>query len=104
IVASEQAHYTHKRISSVLQLDFDSVPCDDSGRMDVDALESKLKIGDVGTVVATLGTTATGSVDPLDGILALRERYEFRVHVDAAYGGYFKLASNLSARAEKSFA
>src|SRR6266704_2847963 len=25
ILASEQAHYTHKRISSVLQLDFDSV-------------------------------------------------------------------------------
>src|SRR5437870_5233394 len=104
ILASEQAHYTHKRISSVLQLDFDSVACDNHGRMDVDALESRLKTGDVGTVVATLGTTATGSVDPLADILALRERYEFRVHVDAAYGGYFKLASNLSARAEKSFA
>ena len=104
ILASEQAHYTHKRISSVLQLDFDSVACDDHGRMDVDALESRLKTGDVGTVVATLGTTATGSVDPLADILALRERYEFRVHVDAAYGGYFKLASNLSVRAEKSFA
>src|SRR5947207_5887389 len=104
ILASEQAHYTHKRISSVLQLDFDSVACDEHGRMDVDTLESRLKTGDVGTVVATLGTTATGSVDPLADILALRERYEFRVHVDAAYGGYFKLASNLSARAEKSFA
>jgi len=104
ILASEQAHYTHKRISSVLQLDFDSVACDNHGRMDVDALESRLKEGDVGTVVATLGTTATGSVDPLAEILALRERYEFRVHVDAAYGGYFKLASNLGALAEKSFA
>src|SRR6184192_1088420 len=104
ILASEQAHYTHKRISSVLQLDFDSVACDEHGRMDVDTLESRLKTGDVGTVVATLGTTATGSVDPLADILALRERYEFRLHVDAAYGGYFKLASNLSARAEKSFA
>src|SRR5690349_14089754 len=38
ILASEQAHYTHKRISSVLQLDFDSVACDNFGRMDVDAL------------------------------------------------------------------
>src|SRR6267154_6827080 len=83
ILASEQAHYTHKRISSVLQLDFDSVACDNHGRMDFDALESKLKTGDIGTVVATLGTTATGSVDPLADILALRERYEFRVHVDA---------------------
>ena len=104
ILASEQAHYTHKRISSVLQLDFDSVACDNDGRMDVDALESRLKTGDVGTVVATLGTTATGSVDPLTEILALRDRYEFRVHVDAAYGGYFKLTSNLGARAQKSFA
>ena len=30
-------------------------------------------------------------MDPLDEILALRERYGFRVHVDAAYGGYFRL-------------
>jgi glutamate/tyrosine decarboxylase-like PLP-dependent enzyme len=42
-------------------------------------------------VVATLGTTAIGAVDSLDEVLALRERYGFRVHVDAAYGGYFRL-------------
>ena len=40
---------------------------------------------------STLGTTAIGAVDPLDEIVALRERYGFRVHVDAAYGGYFRL-------------
>ena len=33
--------------------------------------------GGVGTVVATIGTTATGSVDPLPEILALRERLRF---------------------------
>ena len=38
-----------------------------------------------------MGTTAIGAVDPLDEILALREKYGFRIHVDAAYGGYFKL-------------
>ncbi len=103
ILASEQSHYTHKRISAVLQLEFESVPCDNLGRMDLNALESRLKLGDVGTVVVTLGTTATGSVDPLADILALRERYGFRVHVDAAYGGYFKLASNLAAPAKRSF-
>lgn len=103
IVANEQAHYTHKRISAVLQLDFETVRCDTHGRMDLKALESGLKKGDVGTVVATLGTTATGSVDPLTEILALRERYEFRIHVDAAYGGYFALASNLAAPAKQAF-
>lgn len=103
ILASGQAHYTHKRISSVLKLEFESVSCDNFGRMDLNALESRLNPGDVGTVVVTLGTTATGSVDPLADILALRERYGFRVHVDAAYGGYFKLASNLAAPARHAF-
>jgi glutamate/tyrosine decarboxylase-like PLP-dependent enzyme len=57
----------------------------------------------VGTVVATLGLTAAGAVDPLGDILALRERHGFRVHVDAAYGGYFTLASNLGAGARRAF-
>jgi tyrosine decarboxylase / aspartate 1-decarboxylase len=91
IVASEQAHYTHHRISGVLKLDFSSIPSDNCGRMSLDALEAELHKGDVGTVVVTLGTTAIGAVDPLDQILALRERYGFRIHVDAAYGGYFCL-------------
>jgi tyrosine decarboxylase / aspartate 1-decarboxylase len=104
ILASEQAHYTHKRISGVLQLECESVAVDSRGRMDVDALEDRLARGDVGTVVATMGTTATGSVDPLPEILALRERYGFRIHADAAYGGYFTLAQNLADHAKAAFA
>jgi glutamate/tyrosine decarboxylase-like PLP-dependent enzyme len=72
--------------------------------MSLNALESELRKGDVGTVVVTLGTTAIGAVDPLDEVLALREKYNFRVHVDAAYGGYFRLISNaLDAPARKAF-
>jgi len=96
IVASSQSHYTHERISSVLRLPFAKVPTDACGRMDMAALERMLAAGDIGCVVATLGTTATGSVDPLPEILALRGRHRFRVHVDAAYGGYFTLADNLT--------
>ena len=95
IAASTQAHYTHSRISGVLGLGFEAVPVDASNRMDVAALEALLQTGNIGTVVVTLGTTATGAVDPLDQILALKARYDFRVHVDSAYGGYFTLAGNL---------
>jgi tyrosine decarboxylase / aspartate 1-decarboxylase len=91
ILGSEQAHYTHQRISSVLKLTYTPVAADARGRMRLDALEDELRKGDVGTVVVTLGTTAIGAVDPLPEILELRERYGFRIHVDAAYGGYFKL-------------
>ena len=103
VLASSQAHYTHSRISAVLKLPFESIPADDRGRMDLAKLEARLKAGGVGTVVATLGTTAVGSVDPLPGILALRDRYGFRLHADCAYGGYYVLADNLAPEARASF-
>jgi len=95
VVASEQAHYTHKRISDVLGLEFQAIPCDNKARMDVSVLKDVLEQGNVGTVVATIGTTGTGSIDPLLEILNLQEEYGFRLHADAAYGGYFVLADNL---------
>jgi len=51
-----------------------------------------------------MGTTATGSVDPLPEILALRAKHGFRIHADAAYGGYFVLAENLDEDAGRAFA
>ena len=95
VIASEQAHYTHSRISEVLRLPYAAVPVDDFGRMDVAVVEAQLAKGDVGTVVVTIGTTGLGVVDPLPDIQRLRDRYDFRIHADAAYGGYFGLAKEL---------
>jgi glutamate/tyrosine decarboxylase-like PLP-dependent enzyme len=103
VVASEQAHYTHPRISAVLRMPFAAVPCDRRGRLDSQALDKLLQAGDIGCVVATIGTTGTGAVDPLPELLRLRERYGFRLHVDAAYGGYFALASNLTPEAHATY-
>ncbi|MBI5168166.1 MAG: aspartate aminotransferase family protein [Candidatus Eisenbacteria bacterium] len=104
VLASSQAHYTHARISAVLGLPFESVPCDTRGRMDLRALEARLAKGGVGAVVATMGTTATGAVDPLGAILDLRAKHGFRVHADAAYGGYHVLAGNLARETSAAFA
>ena len=105
IVGSEQAHYTHQRISGVLRLEYTPIASDAAGRMNLEALESELRKRDVGTVVATLGTTATGAVDPLAEILALAAQYGSRVHVDAAYGGYFGLIpEELGEPARRAFA
>ena len=104
IAASSQAHYTHTRISGVLGIPFVPIPVDDTNRIDLVALESLLQTHQIGTVVATLGTTATGSVDPLDELLILQQKYGFRIHVDAAYGGYFTLAANTDAATCAAFA
>jgi tyrosine decarboxylase/aspartate 1-decarboxylase len=97
IIASQQAHYTHSRLSSVLNLPFSPVAVDAHGRMELVAIEDLLRNGDVGTIVATIGNTGFGSVDPLPGILELAEKYGARVHADAAYGGYFGLSSQIHA-------
>jgi glutamate/tyrosine decarboxylase-like PLP-dependent enzyme len=104
VVASSQAHYTHSRISAVLGLPFQSIKADNQGRMDLAALEEVLADEEVGTVVATVGTTGLGAVDPIPALLALRQRYGFRLHADAAYGGYFGLAGNLGPAAAAAYA
>ena len=103
VLASEQAHYTHSRITEVLGIPFAPVAVTTNGRMDSAAVERLLAEGDVGTVVVTLGNTGIGAVDPLADILALRDRYDFRIHVDAAYGGYFGLARELEAQQRRHF-
>src|ERR1700681_3493428 len=104
ILASSQSHYTHQRISKVLQLPFETIPSDARGRIDLQILEKRLKDGGIGTVVVTMGTTATGSVDPMHETLALSKKYNFRIHADAAYGGYFTLLENLEPDTQKAFA
>jgi glutamate/tyrosine decarboxylase-like PLP-dependent enzyme len=95
IAASSQAHYTHSRLSAVLGVPFVAIETDAAGCMRMNALARALDTQNIGTVVATIGTTAAGRVDPLVEILELCRPRGVRVHVDTAYGGYFTLAGNL---------
>ncbi len=103
VVASSEAHYTHRRLCDVLGLSFQAVPADRRGRLDLGPLLARLEQGGVGTVVATVGTTGLGAVDPVAELVGLRQRYGFRLHVDAAYGGYFTLSERVDAASRTAF-
>ena len=97
VAHSADAHYTHGRMCHLLGVDAVAVPTAADGTMDLQALEHQLRGGRIGTVVATAGTTGLGAVDAVHDIVALGRRYGTRVHVDAAYGGFFRLIADDSA-------
>lgn len=91
VAHSKDSHYTHSRMAEVLGIPSIGIATESDGRMSLEALETALKGGEIGVVVATLGTTGLGAVDPLADIIPLARRYGARVHVDTAYGGFFTL-------------
>ena len=104
VLASSEAHYTHARMSALLGMEFVPVDVDRSGGMDIGVLAAEIGQGRVACVIATLGTTSQGALDPLEAILPLARAAGVRVHVDAAYGGYFKLAAAGNPARERAFA
>jgi glutamate/tyrosine decarboxylase-like PLP-dependent enzyme len=97
IAFSAEAHYTHSRMCELIGVEGVKILPDRQGRLDLDDLRAKLATGRIGTVVATAGTTGIGTVDPIDDLLDLQREFGFRIHVDAAYGGYYTLLADLPA-------
>jgi glutamate/tyrosine decarboxylase-like PLP-dependent enzyme len=95
IAFSSEAHYTHARMCEVLGVETLVLPVDGRGRLDMTALRALKSDANIGTVVATPGTTAAGAIDPLEEITALARERGWRVHADAAYGGFYALIAEL---------
>jgi glutamate/tyrosine decarboxylase-like PLP-dependent enzyme len=94
VLYAADAHYTHERMCGLLGVASEPVARDRAGCLDLAALEERLAAGGVAAVVATLGTTGLGVVDPVGAIADLCERHGARLHVDAAYGGFFALLAD----------
>lgn len=86
IAFSSNSHYTHERMCGVLAVDSIKIPMLEDGSFDLDKINSK----EIGTIVVTLGTTGLGEVEPLDQVIPWAKEHGVRIHIDAAYGGFFR--------------
>ncbi len=94
IYASSECHNTIQRAGGVLGIGRHAVKpiaCDDQGRMRVDALQAAIAKDlhdDIlpMAIVANVGTTNTGAIDPLRSIGELAREHGIWLHVDGAYG------------------
>jgi aromatic-L-amino-acid/L-tryptophan decarboxylase len=100
VYASEQAHSSIEKGAITLGIGQDhvrKVPVDAEFRMRPEALAGMIE-ADLAAglrpccVTATVGTTATTSVDPVPAIADICERHNLWLHVDAAYAGSIMLA------------
>jgi aromatic-L-amino-acid decarboxylase len=71
----------------MLGMEARKVATDGDYRMRPDVVAKELARGDVAAVVATVGTTSAGSVDPVPAIADLCAGSDTWLHVDAAYAG-----------------
>ncbi len=84
VVCSEQAHSSVDKAARMLGMAVRHVPVDSAFRLDVSQLGG---LHDAAAVVATVGTTASTSVDPVPAIADACAAAGAWLHVDAAYAG-----------------
>ena len=100
IYCSSEAHFSTPKAAALLGLGHNAVrliAVDDTFRMRTDelrrAIAKDIEDGKVPiAVVASAGTTATGSIDPLVEIADICREFDLWLHVDGAYGALAALA------------
>ncbi len=99
VYATDQQHYSVRKavhIAGLAEAVFRRIPVDAAYRMDAAALAAQVARDRreglrPWLVITSAGTTNTGAIDPLASVSDISRREGLWHHVDAAYGGFFRL-------------
>ena len=92
--SSEVAHFSMEKSTHLMGMGYEAVvkvPVNSAMQMDVaklrELIEADVKAGNIPfCVVATVGTTDFGSIDPMNELRKICDEYGMWLHADAAYG------------------
>ena len=96
VIASTESHYSVQKAARVLGIPSErihSVPTEPGTQaLPLAGIEPLLELDGVKVVVASMGTTSTGALDPIEAIAdAIEGRDDCWLHVDGAYGAAMAL-------------
>jgi len=101
LLVSEDAHSSFVKCMRVMGLDTRNlvrIKTDNQGRMDINDLKKSLDICSmenkkIFAIVATLGTTVRGAIDPIKEISEICIQRNIWLHIDGSIGGVFAITS-----------
>ena len=101
-ILSEDAHVSFKKCARIIGLKEENmilVSTNSDGKMSISSLletiqRAKAMEKKIFAIIATLGTTIRGAIDPIVEIDEICRKEEIWLHIDGSIGGIFSLASN----------
>jgi len=101
LLVSEDAHSSFVKCMRIMGLDIKNlvrIRTDNQGRMDINDLRKTLdkcsiENKKIFAIVATLGTTVRGSIDPIKEISEICKQRNIWLHIDGSIGGIFAITS-----------
>jgi tyrosine decarboxylase/aspartate 1-decarboxylase len=87
IIIPESAHFSFKKIESLMNIKTISIPLNDKYCVDTKAIIKKIN-NKTAAIVGLAGSTELGTIDPIPEISDICQDENIFLHIDAAFGGF----------------
>ncbi|KYK20719.1 tyrosine decarboxylase MnfA [Thermoplasmatales archaeon SG8-52-2] len=87
IIIPESAHFSFKKIGSLMDIKLVHIPLDKNFILNITELKKKIS-KDTAAIIGIAGTTELGTIDPIPEISEICNDNNIFLHVDAAFGGF----------------
>ena len=87
VYASKSVHFSIARACQILELELRYIATTEHDQLSVEALNKACQQQQPLAIIATIGTTTMGAIDPVSECITIANRYDAWCHIDAAWGG-----------------
>ena len=87
IILPESAHFSFKKIASIMDMKLIKLPLTKDYNMDITKIKDKIN-NNTAAVLGIAGSTELGTIDPIPELSEVCYNENIFLHVDAAFGGY----------------